>query len=811
MKRLGRRGWVLLFVLSLCIGFVGAMYLMTTDIMPIFRGFYEDANAADYTYDTYGYNASVIPGVQDLDGVEEVQPRLIFQVPLHLQDDPQTYQLLLVGVNVTPAFGADAGAGAGAGADANLPIYSYSIERGENLAPAGSNASGTPPGILLTKEFAVANSLDPTDQIRVDGLGNATLEVRGTVFSIEFVMVNTVPEVMFPVKGTMGVAYVDAGILHDLVRQATPGFFYPHHEYAFNQLQVTFEPGTDPAIVNQRVEDYLAQQGVERIASTSFEESYTWKMFKADLEGSVQFMYVLMILSLIMAFTSSLSIFMSFARNQRAQVGTLGSLGYTKGEVTRSFVVLALEITAITTTISTFLAYGLLQGMMMEIGGAILGITVLFPFTWEMVVIPLVAGSSIALLAMIPPLRKMLRRDMADLIYNKEALTTRVSRRREVSTRKPSTKLVWRNLLRHPKKTGLNLVGVAFSLLIVGGSLFMWASLDYTTGEKFTSVEEWDATVSFSSPVGIDTPEVTRIRDHPAVATVEGGLRWQVLLENRNEAVDNETSFVLGIPEDAGFHEYDLSAGRVFSAPDEVVVSTLTRNALALDLEENLTVHLPTGTVKNFTIVGFTAEIVDMVYISLSGFQDFTGTPGQVNILYLCYAENMTDSGAVLQEIYATSPQITVIQEMADILESIRVYVDLLIPFLGIIIGFAAVVEFFVLYNATLMSIGDHETEYGVLRSLGFPKRRLFLQILSENVTPIVISLALSLVLLQPTGMWLLSLYAEQFAFFPDFPWWMYVGTIGVPVLIMLWSARSGMKYIYRKTLYEQVQTQFVA
>ncbi|MHA1730734.1 MAG: ABC transporter permease [Promethearchaeota archaeon] len=803
LRRMGKRGVVLLLVLSLCIGFAVSMAFMFTDIMPIFRKYYKDANAADYTYDTYGYNSSILAEIQKIEGVKEVEPRLTFQVPLKLENHDDTYQLLLIGVNVTDEFDDQT----------NLPIYSYKMLQGagSNLAP--EDAKGT---IIISKDFYEANGLAVGTDLNVTGLGGTKLHLKGAMWSIEFIMVNTLPDVMFPVKGTMGVAFIDHEALKSIVSEKNPGLFYPYQSYDYNQILVTFETGADPEAVNDEIESLLANENVERVSSTNFEDSYGWKWMKSDLEGSVKFMGVILVLALIMAFTTSLAIFINFAKIQRSQVGTLGSLGFSKKEISRSFLVLIGEITLVTTALSSLVAYGLMWEMMMEMGTPLLGTQLSYPFQFKFVAVSFVICLSLALLAMMPAIGRMLKRDMVDLLYNTDRGTPTWRARRvkeKTSLRRPSWKLLVRNLVRHPKLSALNLVGVTFSLLIVGGSLVMMSSMMYTTGNKITENELWDASLQFSGPIASDDPSLTAIRDLAQVQKVETALKWQVLMENPKPGadVDNLSSFLTGFGSNFTLHAFNLVEGRTFKDDFEIVVGFHVHKKLDLDVGDNITIHLPTGDVKNFTIVGVTKELSITSYVSLAGLQDLLGIPDQVNTAFVTFDDDVTDRQAVVRELYKQSSEITIIQEMGEVQESIQVYGNMLVPFISLLVGFAAIVEFFILYNAALMTISDHENEFGVLRSLGFPKRKVYLEILSENLMPVLIALGISILMIPVIGNWFLSLFEDQFAVFPWYPWWDYAVTIVVPVLIVLWAARSGLKVVYKRDLYEQVQSQFVA
>ncbi|TXT58464.1 MAG: membrane protein of unknown function [Promethearchaeota archaeon] len=803
LKDLGKQGIVLILILGLCVGFVTSMLYMVTDILPVFRGFFREANAADYTYETRGFNSSFLEEVKDIDGVKEVQARLIVQIPLEIEGREEILQLRLVGVNVDENFNKTH----------NLKIYNYNIISGENLDPTDNRS------LILTKKFVERNEeIKIGDTINLDALGNANLTIKGSFHSMEFVLVNSLPEVSFPVEGTLGVAFISQKILYDLLKEHRLDLFRPYQNFEYNQLQITIKEGSDPEQVNEQIEDKLEAFDVIKISSTSFENSYSWKWFKSDLEGAQSFMAVLLILAIVMAFTSSLSIFMRFVLKQKRQIGTLSSLGYTKYDIMKSFLFLLFIISIISSLIGGLIGYGFMAGMFIEMGGQLLGISYIYPFQIKFIWTSFLICVVLAVLAIIPAIRKLLNFDITDLLYQKERLYSRVSRKKKPSKRKASRKVIWRNLLRHPKKNILNLVGIAFSLIIVAGSLIMTTSMNYTVNSKILETEKWDASITISDTVDFDADLLNQIENIPDIEALDYGLKLPITMENPESDVDEELTQILGLNRNFSMHEYKLveykgKESKLYEHEDEVVISLTLMRKMEFKIDDKVNITVPTGKERQFTIVGVSDEIMGLIHTDLMELQNFTQLPDQINSLYVQYKSGLSEGEKekLISEIYDISERIVIVQDMEDIIDSISQYAQLLIPFMGIIILFAAIVEFFILYNATLMSIGDHESEYGILRSLGYNKRKIYIIIISENLLPIILSVAFSLILMPYIGLWLISLWQEQFSISLHLPPWIFIATIIVPILITLFAGRSGLKYIYSRTLYEQVQTSYVA
>ncbi len=193
LKKMGKRGVTVLLILGLCIGFVLAMFYMPIDLPIAIRGLYDDANSADYTYESAGFNSSFLEDVSQIDGVEDSQGKLIIQLPLEIEGREERLQLLLVGVDTTNFD-----------ADTNLDIYSYEMAKGNNIQARDGLS------IVLSNQFVENNDeINVGETLVVDALGDTELEIEGSFFSMEYLMLNTLPDVLWPIPGTMGVAIID--------------------------------------------------------------------------------------------------------------------------------------------------------------------------------------------------------------------------------------------------------------------------------------------------------------------------------------------------------------------------------------------------------------------------------------------------------------------------------------------------------------------------------------------------------------------------------------------------------------------------
>lgn len=805
LKRLGKRRIILIIILSLCIGFAVGIFQIFTSIKPLFENFYIDANRADYEYVTYGFNSTVANEISLIPGVKDVVPRLVFQFPIKIKDDPQTYQIQLIGINVTSSFSDTS----------NLPIYNYELNSGHNLQPGDNHK------IILSNEFYETRSLKNSENISIESLGNANFTIKGVFWSIEFTLTNSAPEVLFPIKGSMGIGFVDINDLIQTVNNSNPLLFFPYKSYQFNQLQVVFDTHVNQDDMNGLVEDKFENLGIQLISSTKFEDSYTWHYLMSDLEGSTEIFYIILILGIIMALTSNMSIYRQFISTQQKQIGILGCLGFSKKKISKSFIILLLEIALISTVISSLFAYAFLEEMALEMGSGILGITVLFPFSFIPIIEAFLLSISIGFLSMIPPVYKMMKKNMVDLVYKQQGSkgflrrkTKKTLKRRVKKGMRPSNKLFWRNFTKNPRNTSLMMIGITFSVLIVSSMFVMWESIHYTTNNAIRLTEKWDTSVSFSIEVNDESPKMQDISALPNIEKVESALKLTLLFENPQKEISNQSGILLGMKQNQTMHHFNLierdgKSSRLYQNNHEIIISDHISLKLELEIGDNVTLYNPSGNSQQFKIVGISKEIMTTCYVFLNSSQSFSNLPGKINTLFLTYSDMPTDESQLINDIYNVSDNISVVQPMADLINQIKIYGDLIIPFLGVVVAFAGIVEFFILFNSTIMKITEHENEYGVLRSLGFKKKKILRQIILENLIWTILAIFIAFLLIPLIMDYMVMAYQEEFSIFLHLTILTYLGTILIPIAVVFIAARSGVKAIYKMNLYEQVQTQF--
>lgn len=136
-------------------------------------------------------------------------------------------------------------------------------------------------------------------------------------------------------------------------------------------------------------------------------------------------------------------------------------------------------------------------------------------------------------------------------------------------------------------------------------------------------------------------------------------------------------------------------------------------------------------------------------------------------------------------------------------------YEDFVPPML-IVVVYGLIVSFFIIFYNSVMNIYDKNYEYGILRSLGFERRRNFSLILGENMIQGLIAIILALIFTYPLSLPLAAIFQG------DGPFKVVIGQNAIiyviipPLILIFLGSFISLKTIYKTNLYEQVQTRFI-
>jgi putative ABC transport system permease protein len=614
-------------------------------------------------------------------------------------------------------------------ADGRPPLNDLFLRRGRWIEP------GAPDEVLVSEAFALAQRLQPGD--RVAALINGRrrwLRIVGIALSPEYVYVIP-PGELIPDDRRYGLFWME--------RRSLGSAF--DMEGGFNDLALSLMPGTTPQGVIAALDRLFQPYGGLGAIPRSLQISH-WTISQ-ELRTLQGFGVIVPAIFLgVAAFLLNVAMTRALAI-QRTQIAALKALGYTNGEIAGHYLKWALVI-------------GLLGGLLGIPVGAWLGSKMIslynVYFKFPVLLYRLSGGVALggvgvslaaAALGAALAVRRAVQVPPAEAMRPEPPARYRPSRMEHPALRRAfshATRMVLRNVERHPMRSGATVLGTAFA---VGILFFAFTFLDVMKrlGDvQFSLVQRQDVTVTFAEPAS--PRALFEVRALPGVFHAEP-LRTvpaRIRFGHRSRQIA-----VMGQRGHAELNRVvDVSLQEVRLPPEGLVLSRMLGEVLGAREGDTVTLEVLEGERPQRAVT--VARLVD----------DFMGLGAwmEIGALHRLLREGGTVSGAhllvdqaALPRLYErlkATPRVAGVTITTAALESFRKVTAENFELITLFnVPFAVIIAFGVVYNAARISLSERSRELASLRVLGFSIGEISLILLGELALFTILALPLGLVI----------------------------------------------------------------
>ncbi|MCA9391637.1 FtsX-like permease family protein [candidate division WWE3 bacterium] len=722
---LTHKAQVLAVIVMIALG-VG-MYIASYDSYLNLRASYDQThvtyNFADVWLQVRNVDQDLLQKVKDEPDVETVETRLVLDLYGKVTDT-STFVARIVGVpeNSQPNF--------------NKLFFT----QGEYNLDADS--------VLVENHFANYYDLHVGDSVRLTADGNyKTYKIAGTVISPEYIWnVRNKQEVLSSPEN-FGVFYLAQDELQRLAGAAN----------LVDEIMLS----TSLADHKDQVEA-LRQRLVSLIPTENYVDSYTKatqpanELLSLDLDGfsELAFFFPMLFLT-ITGFTISIMMTRMISQQSR-QIGVLKANGFSKGSIMRHY-----------------LTYGIFIAIVGSAGGVVLGLLLANTITTlytGMLSIPVtitnihpstyVVGVLLAIFACLfstfLPARSAANINPADSLRNasKSSRGSRLAIDRFVPFVKhlPSTlKIAIRNIDRNKKRSFFTILGVMFSMVLVLASWGMIDAVQNFTDRMFNDIYKEDLTVTFKQ--NITEAEVSDLKALEGVNSLERGLIMPVNLEVKDQAY---STILIALPQDTYMHGFfDANNNVLPFTNDSLYLGQGLKTELGLSVGDTLKMSLASEGIDLPVAVSFDSKISNfvnepigsMVYVTYDRFQNIlkeNNLPELENTIYLKVDK---DKRADIRARLGSWDDVLQVQDSKVLQDLINSYMTFFFAFVGVMVGFGAIMAFGLLFNTMTVSILERSREFATLRTLGFSNGVINMILTIENMLLTIVAI--------PFGLWL--------------------------------------------------------
>lgn len=687
--------FAVLTIITLGLAVYTALNMTAVNMQNTVDRYYEENRFADFFLQTGNVPSQALHELKDLDGVLSVMGRITIDVPFISEDPDERVNLRLV---------SDPG---------------REMDLSQSTLLSGNPLSGRTDEILLVKQFATARGIGPGDQITLQIKGKRqNLRVVGIVANPEYVYMMENEQSIMPAETSFGVGYVNEMFARQAAGMAG----------GYNEVLVDSREGTDEEQLIDDLEDRLDSFGVKRTVKRKDQLSnsiLTQELTNLDKMASSLPILFLGVAALMLAMMLG-----RMVKKDRIKIGVMKAIGYSNRQILVHYVKYALAAGigggALGSALGLAMAGGMTKLYLEFFNIPLLQIN----FNLLYVGVAMGLSATFCVIAGIIGARGILKISPADSMREEAPKKgRRIALERVTFLWKRltfSNKLVLKNTFRKKRRALFVMTGIMVTYAMMLFTTSMPTAVDQLTTQHFREFQKMDYSVAFYAPV--DKRAVYDLGHVIEAEYMEGKLEYpfELLNGNHKKAVP-----IIGLAKNTRFYSFRDMDGNSLPVPEEgILLSENLAKAIRVDAGDTVVIHtyLPNRDDVSVTVQGVIKQSLGMnAYMNLDRMGSLLLEPGIINGVYLD-----TKDAKLYEKIIRLSNVATVMssQELMDVYLE---YMKTIILTIGVMVVFSGILGFSIVYNTTIISIGERELEFSSLRVLGFSKLELFVMLLKET------------------------------------------------------------------------------
>jgi putative ABC transport system permease protein len=660
--------------------------------------YYESARFADVFAALKRAPSSLERRIADIPGVEVVATRVVADVTLDVpgMTDPATGRLVSLPERGRP------------------PLNDVYLRRGRWIDPL------RPDEVLANEMFCEAHGFNPGDRVAAIINGRRRwLTIVGVALSPEYVFAIR-PGELIPDKRRFGIFWMDHRALASAFDM----------EGGFNDVSLALARGASQqdviAALDRLIEPYGGRGSIPQSLQLS-----AWTL-ENELTQLQTFGFITPLIFFgVAAFVLNVALARALAL-QRPQIAALKALGYGNAELAWHYIKWGLAIAGVGAITGIAAGAWLGSGLIalynefyrfpilsyhLSLGVAVASLGI------SLVVAALGAQSAVRRAVRIPPAEAM--RPEPPTLYRQSVLE-RPSRRFRPTL---VTRMIVRNLERHPARTGISVIGIGFAVAVLFVGLAFIDVMNDLMQQQFVVTMRQDATVSFVEPRSAQAAHA--VERLPGVMEVELMRTVPVRLRAGHRS---RTLAITGLPEDPQLNRViDRRLGPMSLPREGLVLSKMLADILGVAPGQRLQVEVLEGSrpVRDVPIAALVDDTMGLqAYMQIDAVRRLLREGGIIT------GAAVTLDPAATERFNATVKTIPAVAGVAlrdaalqNFRETMAASMNMQIFFN---VMFAAIIAFGVVYNSARVSLSERARELASLRVLGFTRAEISLILLGE-------------------------------------------------------------------------------
>lgn len=642
---------------------------------------------------------SLRPRIEAIPGVAAVQTRIVAEVILNVPGlaEPAQGKIVSVPARATPI------------------LNDLHFLRGRYLNPDQIDE------VIISGAFADANKFNPGDHLEAIINGRwRRLTIVGVALSPEYIYEIRAGDI-FPDNRRFGILWMS--------QKAVAAAY--DMDGAFNDLSLTLAPGGREDAVIEKLDRVLESYGSAGAIGRVDQQSNRF-LANEFSQLRVQGNFLPAIFLAVTAFLLHL-VLSRLVQTQREQIGLLKAFGYSNFAIGLHFLSLAFAAVAGGVVLGIALGIWLGSGMTNLYADFFHFPVLQYTAGWMVISISCLIAFGAAAFGAISAVRKAVNLPPAEAMRPepptqfRTGLLERIGLQRILTT---SQRIILRNLSRQPVKAMLSTFGIALAVALLFTGFYFFDAVNRIVEIQFQQVVRDDVDVTFNQPrQGSTRYELSAL---PGVIKAEAfrGVPARLRFAHRTRRVG-----LIGTESDGELRRVVDKNGQVFRLPPEgVVLSQTLADLLLVKVGDLVTIEILEGArpVRRIRVTGIVDELMGLnAYMEIHALNRFMREDDVISGAYLSV------DALQLDKLYSQLKRMPRVEgvglpgvALAGFNETFARNIGI---FTTVLVSFASVIVFGVVYNGARISLSERGRELASLRVLGFTRREISMILLGEQ------------------------------------------------------------------------------
>ena len=715
--------------------------------------FYTNNNLQDINVIGASFNKDDLESIKSIKHVEDAERKLEFNA-INASDEDISYLVSVIESN-------------------NISVFD--VEKGEKF-------DSHKKGIWIDRYYADENNLSVGDNIK--------FTYDGYTFDEKILGIVCIPDHIYTVKdasalfpdyrlfGSIYMSYIELEdyikseyleklsmetgkeITEEMLDKLNPDFKFEDY-IPYTYVMVDIDDSKNVNYVKNEIEESIDNA----LATIEIESTPSYTMYQGEIDEGGAFVGIFSGLFIFIAMLSVITTMTRVVKKQKLQIGTLKALGFSNFKVSLHYVGYGFWVSlfgAIAGIIAGRFFFGnVFYGIEMDFFEIPRLTPIVKPLSYLVAGIVVLITSIITLMTCRKELKKIpaesLRNELPKVKEGSLSITTKGIFKHLGF----SSKWNLRDIIRNKFRTITGVVGIVGCCTLIVCALGMLNSMNYFIKLQFEDLYNFEYKLVLKENLDEDSiSELTRQYGEFTSKTLN--------IETKDKSGNRETNTIF-----------------VSDAQDYIRFVDKKQKFIKLDSDEGLYVtykyaetnNLSIGDKVEWHIYGdkkyYESKIIG--YYRDPQVQGFTSTKGYIESLGIDYKADTIYTNDDLSKS-KTIANVDLVQEREELKNSISEMLSMMRTMIIIIIFFAVLLGFIIIYNMGVLSFGEKQYQFATLKVLGFSDKRIR-KIFTEQTSWISVA---SIIIGLPAGFYLTSwLFTicldENFDFSTHIEWWTYL------------------------------------